>query len=163
MRICLVSQEYPPETARGGIGTQTYLKAHGLAQRGHAVHVVSRGENRRAYQDGPVHVIRIPGSKTANTELADWVSYSVRVADELGVLHACTPLDLVDFPEWGCESYFHLINRTEWNRVPTTIQLHGPLVMTARMLGWPAIDSDFYRAGTQLEATCLRLADALYS
>src|SRR5438093_665826 len=38
MRIGLVSQEYPPETAHGGIGTQTYLKAHGLAALGHAVY-----------------------------------------------------------------------------------------------------------------------------
>ncbi len=26
MRICFVSREYPPETAHGGIGSQTYLK-----------------------------------------------------------------------------------------------------------------------------------------
>ena len=24
MNVCLVSQEYPPETARGGVGTQTW-------------------------------------------------------------------------------------------------------------------------------------------
>jgi hypothetical protein len=42
MRICLVSQEYPPETAKGGLGTQTYLKAHGLALLGHEVHVICK-------------------------------------------------------------------------------------------------------------------------
>src|SRR5207249_10781755 len=35
MRICIVSQEYPPETGGGGIGTQSYLKAQGLSARGH--------------------------------------------------------------------------------------------------------------------------------
>ena len=42
LRIALVSQEYPPETAKGGIGSQTFLKAHGLAALGHEVHVISR-------------------------------------------------------------------------------------------------------------------------
>ena len=30
MNICLVSQEYPPETPWGGIGTQTRIKARAL-------------------------------------------------------------------------------------------------------------------------------------
>ncbi|PYT28129.1 MAG: hypothetical protein DMG58_18915 [Acidobacteria bacterium] len=41
MNICLVSQEYPPETARGGIGTQTWNKAKSLSQLGHEVHVLT--------------------------------------------------------------------------------------------------------------------------
>ena len=41
MNICLVSQEYPPETARGGIGTQTWNKARSLSRLGHAVHVLT--------------------------------------------------------------------------------------------------------------------------
>ena len=63
MRICLVSQEYPPDTASGGIGSQTYAKAHGLASRGHEVTVLSasRTEARRERRDGQVRVIRIPG------------------------------------------------------------------------------------------------------
>src|SRR5437773_9808668 len=46
VKICLVSQEYPPETARGGIGTQTYFKAHGFAARGHEVYVLSRNPEK---------------------------------------------------------------------------------------------------------------------
>src|SRR5882724_8091119 len=41
MNICLVSQEYPPETARGGIGTQTWNKARSLSRLGHTVHVLT--------------------------------------------------------------------------------------------------------------------------
>jgi glycogen synthase len=43
MRICLVAQEYPPVTAVGGIGSQTWNKAHGLAAQGHDVEVLSCG------------------------------------------------------------------------------------------------------------------------
>jgi hypothetical protein len=41
MRLVLVSQEYPPEIPRGGIGTQTHVKAHGLARLDYNVFVIS--------------------------------------------------------------------------------------------------------------------------
>ena len=43
MRICLVAQEYPPVTALGGIGSQTWNKAHALKRLGHDVEVLSSG------------------------------------------------------------------------------------------------------------------------
>ena len=42
MKVALVSQEYPPETARGGIGSQTFTKAKGLSSLGHEIFVISR-------------------------------------------------------------------------------------------------------------------------
>jgi len=168
MRIALVSQEYPPESAKGGIGSQTLLKAHGLAARGHQVHVLSRsatGEETRRDDQG-VQVLRIPGVErrmAVHTEIADWLTYSAEVARALASLHAVTPLDLVEFPEWAAEGSVHLLNRTEWNSIPTVIHLHGPLVMFAHTMGWPEKDSEFYRVGTAMEGACLRLADAVFS
>jgi glycosyltransferase involved in cell wall biosynthesis len=167
MRLALVSCEYPPETAHGGIATQTYMKAHGLARRGHEVHVISaaRGTGRR-YSDGPVHVTRVPwpeGGLPLRAEPARWLAYSFAVAAAVDALHADAPLDLVDFPEWGCEGYVHLLNRADWARVPTVIHLHGPLVMLAHTIGWPEVGSAFYRAGTAMEGTCLGAADAVFS
>ena len=168
MRIALVSQEYPPETAKGGIGSQTWIKAHGLAALGHDIHVISRAVNgpRRDYQDGKARVTRVPGSVdpvVIHTEVGDWISYSMAVAGVVAELNGTKPLDLVEFPEWACEGWFHLVNRTEWNRVRTAIHLHGPLVMFAHTMGWPALDSEFFRTGAKMEGTCLRLADAVFS
>lgn len=168
MRVCLVSQEYPPETASGGIGSQTYLKAHGLARLGHDAVVISASPDLRASerQDGPVRVIRIAGyhgRMPLNTEPARWVTYSAEVAATLAALHARAPFDVVDFPEWGCEAYVHLLNRVEWDRIPTVIHLHGPLVMFAHTMGWPDRGSDFYRIGIEMERTCLLLADRIFS
>ena len=168
MRIALVSQEYPPETALGGIGSQTHAKAHGLAALGHEVSVISHsidGATHR-YFDNEVRVLRIPGKDEAlpiYSEAVRWISYSVEVAAAIAGLHAEHPLDIVDFPEWGAEGYVHLLNQTEWNRIPSVVQLHGPLVMFAHMIGWPETESEFYRVGTMMEATCLRLADAVFS
>jgi len=88
-----------------------------------------------------------------HTEAMDWLSYSVEVAAAVAALHGKQPLDLVDFPEWGAEGYAHLLNRTEWNRIPTVIHLHGPLVMFAHTMDWPAMDSEFYRVGAVMEGT----------
>lgn len=168
MRLCLVSQEYPPETAHGGIGAQTHVKAHGLARLGHEVHVVSHSVDgeRHEYRDGAVQVVRIapPDERLpVCTDVVRWISHSESVAAEVARLHARAPLDLVDFPEWGCEAYIHLLNRTPWNWVRTVIHLHGPLVMFARKLGWPEPDSILHEIGSGMERTCLRLADAVFS
>lgn len=167
MRIALVSQEYPPETAHGGIAAQTYLKAHGLAALGHEVIVLAHSTDgeRHHYRDGPVAVTRIPGTYPelpTETEIARWLSYSQQVAGELETIrrHA---LDLIEFPEFGAEGFVHLLNQTPWSRITTVVQLHGPLVMLAHVLGWPEQHSELYRVGTFMEATCLRLADAVYS
>ena len=136
MRIALVSQEYPPETASGGIGTQAYQKAHWLADRGHEVHVISHSvdDARHEYLQGNVHVIRISGfdeELPIVTEEVRWLTYSMRVAAELAHLHATHELDLAEFPDWGSEAYIHLLNRSASNRFPVVIHLHGPIVMFA--------------------------------
>lgn len=168
MRIALVSQEYPPETAHGGIATQTHTKAHHLAALGHRVHVISHSVDgqRREYQDGTVQVTRIAGFDSElqiNTEPARWLTYSARVAAEVDALHARVSLDLVDFPEWAAEGFVYLLNRTPWHRVPVVIHLHGPLMMLANTIGWPEQDSELFRVGTMMEGTCVRLADAVMS
>ena len=168
MRIALVSQEYPPETAKGGLGTQTYLKAHGLAARGHEVHVISQtaGPALQQMSDDDVRVIRTPGFYSRMhiwTEAAGWLTYSAEVAAVLAGLHARSPLDLVEFPEWGGEGYVHLLNQGEGNHIPSIIHLHSPLAMFAHALGWPDLNSEFYRVGTEMERTSLRLADAVFS
>jgi glycosyltransferase involved in cell wall biosynthesis len=77
--------------------------------------------------------------------------------------HGIAAFDILDFPEWGCEGFTHLLNQSEWNRTPAVIHLHGPLVMLANTLGWPEKDTELYRTGRYMEQTCLRLATAVYS
>lgn len=168
MRICLVSQEYPPDTARGGIGSQTYLKARGLTSLGHEVTVVSVSTDglRHETTDRGVRVVRIPGYYhriPVLTEPAAWVTYSSEVAATVFEIHQNCPFDLVDFPEYGGEGYVFLLNQPEGASVPTTVQIHGPLVMLSNTVGWPEKGSELYRVGTHMESTCLRLATGVYS
>ena len=168
MKIALVSQEYPPETARGGIGTQTYVKAKGLSALGHKVYVISRSidSERSEKLDGDICVIRIPGMEAQlpdMTEVVQWITHSVVVAQEINALHKRESLDIIDFPEWAAEGYVYLLNRTAWNMVPVVIQLHGPLVMFAHVMDWPGMETEFYKTGTHMESTSVQLADAIYS
>jgi hypothetical protein len=85
------------------------------------------------------------------TEAADWLTYSAEVARAVAALHTKSPLDVVDFPEWGAEGYIHLLNRTEWNHIPTVIHLHGPLVMFAHTMRWPEMTSELYPCGQKIK------------
>jgi glycosyltransferase involved in cell wall biosynthesis len=168
MIIAFVSQEYPRGGQHGGIGSQSYMKAHGMSARGHQVHVVTHSEDsneHRTYESG-VHVLRIPNLDRRLpiiTEPVRWLSYSTCVADAVARLSADVQLDIIDFAEWGAEGYVHLLNQDTWHHIPSVIQLHGPLVMFAHTMGWPQLNSEFYRVGTHMEGTCLRLADAVFS
>ncbi len=169
MRIALVSREYPPESAKGGIGTQTYLKAHSLAAHGHDVFVISESPNGEASEisDAGVRVMRLANVHhkfEIHNEPVDWIARSVEVAACLETLHGRTPLDLIDFPEWGGEGYVYLLNRCDWKRQPRTlVHIHGPLIMFANETGWPERNGDFFRTGAAMEEACLRLADSVIS
>ena len=168
MKIALISQEYPPETAHGGIASQTYSKAKGLAGLGHKVFVISRSitlERSEIVQEN-ITVIRIPGMEAhipEMTPIVQWITHSVAVAAELESLQQRVELDIVDFPEWAAEGYTFLLNRTHWKTIPVVIQLHGPLVMLAHTIGWPEMNTAFYNIGFQMEAACIQLADGVYS
>jgi glycosyltransferase involved in cell wall biosynthesis len=63
LHICYISQEYPPETGWGGIGSYTYEMAHALAHAGHRVTVISRALNvESVMNDGGVEVHRVSPS-----------------------------------------------------------------------------------------------------
>ena len=171
MRICLVSHEYPPETADGGIGTQTWNKAHGLSQLGHSVEVLSCSASRldqtmrTADESGiTVHRLRAPGHRSTGgfpvfEQSAYLVGYTWSVLEGLHELLATRSFDLVNFPEYGADGFAFQLNRTVDNWVPVIVQLHAPLAMFAERTGWPDKASRFYRTGRFLEAESIRLAD----
>jgi len=172
MRICLVSQEYPPETARGGIGTQTWNKAHTLARLGHTVHVLScsqtSGLNLRTETEAGVTLRRMPppGEETGRdfpvyTSATYAVGYTWNVLRHLHHLMRTTEFDVIDFAEYGAEGFAYQLDRTAWNWAPVVVQLHAPLAMLAECLNWPPKDGDLYRVGTFMEGISIERADAL--
>lgn len=164
MKICLVSQEYPPETGGGGIGTQTYLKAHGLAERGHEVHVISLSWDGvpRIYADGPVAIHRIvhpeldaPGFE----ETTFWMAYSGAVARKLQELESRVHFEIIQFPEYGGEGFVYQTDTFGNRTARYVVQLHGPLGMFAEQMGWPKMGSTFHQIGCFMERSAMHHAD----
>lgn len=168
MRICLVSQEYPPETPWGGIGTQTWLKANGLTARGHEVHVLTCSDFatpklRTETHDGVVvHRLQPPGHDFAVYERqAYWVGYSWQVFRHLQELIEQQPFDVIDFPEFAAEGYCYLLDRNVYNFCPIVVHLHGSLAMFTEHMGWPERGTRLHQAGSFMERFCVQRADAL--
>lgn len=167
MNICLVAFEYPPETSRGGIGTQTWNKARALARLGHAVHVLtpaaSAATDLQTTTQGGVTVHRMkPGYDFPLYEQQTYLlGHSWLVLRHLQRLVPTTAFDVIDFPEYGGEGFAYQMDRTLWNWVPVVVQLHGPLAMFVEYLGWPDQGSRFHQIGTYMEAFSVQQADAL--
>jgi glycosyltransferase involved in cell wall biosynthesis len=172
MNICLVAQDFPPETAQGGIGTQTFNKARALTTLGHVVHVLSSGSSqngdvRTEVLDGmTIHRMTPPGEEPGNefavyNTATYWLAYSWSVLRQLHRLMQSTAFDVIDFAEYGAEGFAYQLDRTPWNWVPVVVQLHAPLAMLAEHIGWPEKDSDLYRYGTLMEGTSIKRADGL--
>lgn len=164
MKICLVSQEYPPETGGGGIGTQTYLKAQGLGARGHDIHVVSSSwdDRARTYRDGnaTVHRIAVPSQRFDWHEPSTyWLAYSMLVAEKLHELDSRIAFDVMQFPEYGADGFIYQSENYRHRRARYSVQCHGPLIMFAEQVGWPEMGSTFQTIGCFMEREVIRYSD----
>jgi glycogen(starch) synthase len=121
MRICLMSAEYPPETGGGGIGTYVYHLAHGLAGKGHSVHVVSKAVNdrERHYRDAAVEVHRLPtvhfpapAVLQDQGGVKDIVERAFTVARFVRKLNRTEQFEMVEAPNWGSEACVYALRRS---------------------------------------------------
>lgn len=159
MRILLVSQEYPPETGWGGIGTYAGVIAPALARAGHEVHVLSVvAEQARSdtVLDG-VHVHRAPlrrlrGAGRALRMPATFrrLTIAAGVAREMRRLEG--DFDVCEAPEWNAEGYF-LSRRPQ---PPLVVRLHSGARQVYPVLG--ELNRDRRRAIRIEEAAVARAA-----
>lgn len=123
MRICLVHEEYPEETAFGGIATYQKNVAEECVRQGHEVFVICRGLDRdKCYIENGVNVNRIFVEKTDN-QIQDYKEYRNRVAKILNEMQEKNMIDIIEVPDWGAETIFFEDNR----KIPLVVRLHTPL------------------------------------
>jgi glycogen synthase len=108
LRVCLLSQAYPPEKF-DGVGRSTQLLARGLAELGHEVHVITRGQAEQtvASEGTQVHriVLRLNRYARYRHLAATYatLNYSHAVHDKVRQLQRRHGIQLVDSPLWQVE------------------------------------------------------------
>ena len=167
MRICVVSQEYPPGYV-GGLGTQSRVKAHGLAALGHEVEVLTAGDESgpmlQSRDDGPVrvHEVKTPGGDfDVYRPETYWLGYTWAVLGALRSLAQKRGYDVIDFPDYGAEGVAFQLDRLQDDATAVVVHLHGSLSMFAEQIGWPEPTDPLHRLGTSLEDISITAADRL--
>ena len=168
LRICIVSQEFPPETGRGGIATQSALKARGLSARGHSVQVLSMTYAKKPTMsnEGGYVVHRIPHPALpvpGHDPSSSWLAYSAAVAAKLNELTATQTFDIFQFPEyvgegfvWQTDTFSHRIGKY-------VVQMHGPLAMFSEHVNWPEKGCTAERIGCFMEQSVIHNCDQLFA
>ena len=138
LNICLVSREYPPETGWGGIGTYTYHLAHGLAEKGHQVHVIAQSMDvDKEYMDGNVFVHRIAHKicfryKGSFKEFGYRLEYSFGVNGKIRELIRRYGIDIVEGPNLSGETFIYSLAK----KTPLVTRLHTHFSEVINFVGW---------------------------
>ncbi|NPU85312.1 MAG: glycosyltransferase family 4 protein [Syntrophaceae bacterium] len=160
MKICLVSEEFPPETGWGGIGTHTYNLAHAMAALGHPVSVVSKsvdGKNTSLIKNNlSIHRIvdsdlnatffnvfnslvnKIPSPSLRSAFLQYPLNTLRRSAAIAAWIRENGPFDIIEYPDYGGEAFWGLFK--EKIPIPVVVKLHTPLFLTQRLNSVPDND-----------------------
>jgi glycosyltransferase involved in cell wall biosynthesis len=139
LRILLVSREYPPQTAWGGIGVYTYNLAQGLSALGHTVHVICQSLDKdKECSDGNIHIHRIAhvgffSNKMFLVEFFLRLEYSYRVARKINEIIDRHDIDIVEVPNFSAEGFIYSLRK----KIPMVTRLHSSFYEVIRAYRWP--------------------------
>lgn len=112
MKIAILSREYPPDTAWGGIASVYYSLSRALAQRGHEVHVICQAVTEpREYEDGGVFVHRVGTNPKRYSALAR-INYSFHAWLKLTELIRKQSTEVVEATHWGAEAFLYSLRKS---------------------------------------------------
>lgn len=175
MKILYISNEYPPDTGFGGIGTYTKYAAEGMAGLGHNVHVICRSESGEAHtqKDGAVVVHRVGAGTYPLPAGRAWyplrkacralvphllirLAWARQVSAALASLHKSGErFDIIEFPECGAEG----LCLAKRQGAKTVVRLHTPWSMVAKLDSVRETGADRLLIA-HVERTAARAADA---
>jgi glycogen(starch) synthase len=165
MRVLLVSQEVPPETGWGGIGTYVDVLSEALAAEGVEVHVLSavEGQPESTREGGGVVVHRRPLPRAPRANRLPPESWRrIWLAANVARLVARLRLrpDIVECPEWGAEGLALALRRS----LPLVVRMHSSarqlFPYTGQGRAWRGLDA---RLSGWLEEASARRAHAVIS
>jgi glycosyltransferase involved in cell wall biosynthesis len=161
MRILLVSQEVPPETSWGGIGTYVGIIAPALVRAGAEAHVLSVVEGQasgdRVAEGVQVHrrPLRRPrGIGRAVKAPLTWDRISLAAAVAIEQRRLGPQFDVCECPDWGAEGLLLALRRT----LPLVVRLHSGASQVFPYLGPLGRDQ---RLAIRCEEAVVRRADVV--
>lgn len=108
MHICIISREFPPFVAGGGVGTLYYHLASELLMMGHRVTAIVPGESSHIFDQGNIRVHFTPTTPVHLLEGDEGfgrnLSWSASALKQLASVHADDPVDIVDSALWDTEA-----------------------------------------------------------
>ncbi|WP_027129610.1 glycosyltransferase family 4 protein [Gemella cuniculi] len=117
MRICLVSEEFPLETQKGGIATYQYLMAKIMLKNKCDVHIICKTASAEdkyiVYEGINLHMI-----SEKNEE-----NYRKRVCGKMKELE--NEIDIFEVADWKAEAHYYISDRKK----PVVIKLHTPYII----------------------------------
>ena len=140
MRVCLVSEQYPP-AGTGGIAAYVYQLAHGLAAEGHDVSVIAGLAPQRpefAPSSNGLNLYRVrspefwlpPPLRRKGLGIWKTIERSFAVDRAIARLERTQgPFDIVEMPNWGAEALCYCLHP----RAPLVIRLSTPLAQVNRL------------------------------
>ena len=129
MRVALVSFEFPPAVAIGGIGTYAWNAARMLAAAGHQVEVFAAGCTPSGSHKEPAAA---HGVRVHRIAAADRASFRKALVQPFLTRHHDAPFDVLESPEIGAEAA-ELTRRLP--HLPVVVKLHTSSHLLARLGG----------------------------
>ncbi len=143
LHICLISEEFPPDSGWGGIATYTYTLAKGLDKLGHKVsvismtldedHIVHMGKNIEIYRL-KFHPPQKLSSKLIFNTFRLWHRNRKEVRHQVEIswafykgfkhINSKSKVDIVETPDYHFNSLFISL----FHSVPLAVKLHTPLI-----------------------------------
>jgi glycosyltransferase involved in cell wall biosynthesis len=163
MRIAIVSREVVPFFG-AGIGTYAAEMSRAWSDAGHEVHFLS--EDHKDFPDrGPAELRATCHAVSPEPEEFHFAGYSKGVRSLLTHLHALSPFDYIEFPDYWAEGYYSIRSHRSKGALSGAIlgiRLHTPTHECRELNGEPHAGREI--AGLErLEAGAIKLADLLIS
>ena len=160
LRICIITQEYPPGKI-GGIGRYSSILASDLASKGHIVHIITKESVQPSSANIFIHQIE---SKNNNLEsISNYpivnknINYSIEVFKKIKEISDTYGIDIVEAPLWDIEGLALSIKKI----VPLVIRVETPIFKVAEINHWDF--NDDLLISMELEKNYIENADAIIS
>lgn len=170
MRICLVAREVAPFIG-GGIATYAAQMARALAAAGHEVHILTAlypELHQRSAQHMPgvrMHAVDINAGDAGlhGAYFSEATRYAMAAYEALLKLHAQTPFDYIELPEYRGEGFWILRAKRTLGHFDSAIlgvRMHTPLYLCRRADRVAALDLEVAHI-EHMEKTSIAEADLL--